>query len=305
MKETLRSNCCVIIVTHNAGKWIKECLDGLKDSTYPTDLILIDNNSTDDTIDLVLRNSKPRKLFLFEENLGFGKANNLGIEYGVKNNYEFFFLINQDVYVNSYCIEYLISTIKNDNKIGILSPIHLNGKGDDLDSGFKAGIKSKELVTSFYKSTWKKNIIEVKFVNAAAWMIRRNTFMKVGLFHPLFYHYGEDKNYASRIKFAKFSIKIDRRASIRHDRENRGFNLLKDKAELNFNRICKQILLNPFNGTIRVILIIKVLSKIIVITRGWPYLNRITFTKWAIGRYKEITKEINDFGGNDYNPFKG
>ena len=45
-----------IIVTYNAMKWIKRCLDALSDSTVSTSIVVVDNASTDETIQYIRKN---------------------------------------------------------------------------------------------------------------------------------------------------------------------------------------------------------------------------------------------------------
>ena len=62
------------------------------------------------------------------------------------------------------------------------------------------------------------NLAIVPFVNAAAWMVSRQCFEKVGMFEPYFSHYGEDRNYCERVTYHKLKIGIDEDSRIVHDR---------------------------------------------------------------------------------------
>ena len=297
-----KSNICVIIVTYNGAKWLSKCLSSLNNSTLSSDIIIVDNSSKDETLEIIKSADGVTKLFAQSENLGFGKACNIGLKYAYGEGYEFFFLLNQDAYVETNCLENLIRSFKKANA-GILSPIHYNGTRIALDVGFREGIKSKEFIHDFESGQWKKEFYKGSFVNAAAWMLDRRTLYRVGLFHPLFFHYGEDKNYAKRVQYAHLDILIDKKSAILHDRENRGVNLLKDRPEFNFERVCKQILLNPYNPNISLILFVMVVNKIYVITKGWSFPERLKFASKAIKTYRQIREEIRDFGSRKYNPF--
>jgi len=300
--KSANASCCVIIVTYNGVKWIEKCIQSVSNSKYPVDIIIVDNGSTDLTLDLIYSICEPLKVIKTEENLGFGKANNVGIEYGYENGFDYFFLLNQDAYVHEESIGHLIETLESKQEIGILSPIHLNGKGDALDYGFKAGIKSKALSSDYGDKNWRQNLYDVRFVNAAAWMISRATLKKVGLFHPIFFHYGEDKNYASRVKYYGLKITIDRRAFINHDREKRGYNPLKDDPYKNNDRETRQIILNPFNLDFKPYLQLKSLNNMNLVTWGWKWSDKLRFVKEAMQNFDAIWRDYKSFGTKDHYP---
>ena len=104
---------------------------------------------------------------------------------------------------------------------GILSPIHLNGKGDKIDLYFQFYV-SPHNCRDFYSDVFlKKNIkktYDVNFVNAAIWMIPRSTLKKVGGFNTYFFHYAEDNDYINRCRFKKVKIGIVPDAIAYHDR---------------------------------------------------------------------------------------
>ena len=74
------SSTFIIIVTYNGERWIRQCIN----SCLGYNVIVIDNNSSDQTIKII-ENEYPKVVLLKQENnLGFGKANNLGISYALK-----------------------------------------------------------------------------------------------------------------------------------------------------------------------------------------------------------------------------
>lgn len=84
----------VIIVTYNAMKWAERCFSSLRKSATPVNCIVVDNGSGDGTQDFIKTNFPEIEFIQSEENLGFGKANNLGIEKAYKNGADFFYLMN-------------------------------------------------------------------------------------------------------------------------------------------------------------------------------------------------------------------
>lgn len=113
-------NNTFVIVTWNNEKVIYQLLKSIKKYEKMSEVIVVDNNSTDKTINIVM-SFKNIKLIRLNQNFGFAKANNLGFK-SVKTKYVTF--INPDVVLNESVIKKLILKLENEN-IGMLG-IRLN-----------------------------------------------------------------------------------------------------------------------------------------------------------------------------------
>lgn len=214
------SKVFVIIVTYNGMKWIEDCLNSVSKSAIPVTTIVIDNNSTDETVDCIKTNFKQVILLEQTTNLGFGKANNLGMSFALKHNADFVFLLNQDAFVEDNTIENLVKTATKNPDFGIISPIHLNGKGTALEFYFASYMtmdKSTDFYSDYVLNKERKEIYATQFVNAAAWLLPKKVLNEIGGFDPMFWHYGEDDNYCQRILFHHYKIGVVPKSFIRHD----------------------------------------------------------------------------------------
>lgn len=199
----------VVLVTYNGSHWIDKNIQSLLDSNYPVQIIAIDNNSTDNSA-VLLANYPQVDLIQSPDNLGFGKANNIGIKKALDLGADYIFLLNQDAWVFNDTVGSLVSQMESTKGFGIMSPKHLSGDGATLDKSFETYLSRKQSVVG--------NVAIVPFVNAAAWMLSRKCIETVGYFEPLFGHYGEDRNYCDRVLFHNFKIGIDTNSKIVHDR---------------------------------------------------------------------------------------
>ena len=98
--------------------------------------IVVDNGSTDGTQEYIQKNFPEVDFIQSPENLGFGKANNLGIEKAYKEGADFFYLMNQDAWIFEDSIQKMIDVYENypnKGEIGIISPMHLDGSEQKLD----------------------------------------------------------------------------------------------------------------------------------------------------------------------------
>lgn len=225
MKELL-----VIIVTYNAMKWIDTCIRSVLSSSFHADIFIVDNGSKDGTI----RHIKEKYTqVIFKQsttNLGFGKANNIGLQYAIDNGYEYTYLLNQDAWVMEETFRTLIDVAKKYPQYGILSPLQVQANMHKLDFNFAAGALCYESCPHFFNDIigGKLNeVYNVKNVMAAHWLMSRECLLKVGGFSPSFPHYGEDDNYTERVAYYGMKVGIAIKAIGIHDRENRTTSIKK------------------------------------------------------------------------------
>ncbi len=212
-----KKNIYIVVVTYNGMSWIEQCLNSCKD--FP--IIVVDNNSSDNTVSFIKKNYPNVHLISQSKNLGFGKANNIGMSYALKQNCEYVFLLNQDAYLKPYTIEKLVDIHKKYPAYAILSPIHINKDENKLDRNFSYYISFDRNPFLYFDSITQnlKEVYEVPFVNAAAWLLPKNTLNTIGGFDPIFFHYGEDDNYCQRVLYHKLKIGIVPDAFVIHDRK--------------------------------------------------------------------------------------
>lgn len=217
-----------IIVTYNGMKWLDQCLTSLKNSSVPTDIFLVDNGSTDGSIEFIKENI-PEAIFIkSKENLGFGKANNLGLKYALQNGYDYVYLLNQDAWIESDLLDKMITASKERPEYGILSPLQTNKEKTRLDKNFSECLPTKLSSDLLCRQTLD-NVYETKFTMAAHWLIPVDKLKIIGGFSPAFRHYGEDNNLIHRMINKGFKIGIVPTAKGVHDRENRPLPLEKDR----------------------------------------------------------------------------
>lgn len=209
-----------IVVTYNGMMWYDRCLGSLRDSGTPVETIVIDNASSDGTVEYIKGHFPDVHLIESKENLGFAKANNIGIRYAIDHDADYVFLLNQDAWIEPTTIAELINTFDHNPMAGVVSPIHLNGTHNAMDTRFADYIGMSADAFPFNKEM--SRYIKPVFVNAAAWLISKKCIETVGGFDTnLFVHYGEDNNYCQRVQYHGFDLVVNTQAFICHDRESR------------------------------------------------------------------------------------
>ncbi|MBB4806606.1 GT2 family glycosyltransferase [Chryseobacterium defluvii] len=212
-----------IIVTYNAMKWAQRCFTSLRQSSVPLKCIVVDNGSTDGTQEYIKTHFPEVEFIQSKENLGFGKANNIGIEEAYKKGADFFYLMNQDAWLYENSLEKLLEVYnshQNKEEIGIISPMHIDGTEKQLDifldKYIATNFEKTRLISDLYFQTLKP-YYEISFINAAHWFLPKKTIEIVGGFNPYFFHYGEDNEYVNRLHFHKKKILLAPGSKVVHD----------------------------------------------------------------------------------------
>ncbi len=239
-----------IVVTYNADRnnWIQKCLVSLFDSDVAIDVIVVDNASKDNTCNIINSQFPDVTLISSEKNLGFGGANNIGLETALKKGCSHFFLLNQDAWVEKDTVQKLVTLQDKNPEYGILSPLHLSGDGKKLDFHFISSAsysKCPDLCSDFILGLNTDRIYETENVCAAAWMLSKKCLELVGGFSPSFFHYAEDNNYIHRLQFKGLKAGIYPKVKMYHDRDTRTKNNQYSNKEFDLNNIYLLKLLNP------------------------------------------------------------
>jgi GT2 family glycosyltransferase len=177
----------IIIVSFKSDKAIYNCLSSVN-RKYP--VIVIENSSDFAFKKKIEEKYKNVKCILTKKNLGFGKANNIGL-YAAKTNYVL--LLNPDTKLKKDTVSILI---KNANKIknfALLAPIIVNEK--DKNYGF---FQNKNILNKNNAN----NLFEVDFVKGFAMFFNKKKFKKIKFFDEKIFLYLEEIDLCKRIKDA-------------------------------------------------------------------------------------------------------
>jgi hypothetical protein len=209
----------VIIVNWNGGNVFRDCLLSLSKINYPNwELIVVDNGSTDSSLDYLKTPNLPKsKIILNKKNVGFAKANNQGYEESLG---EYILLLNNDTQVQSNLIAKLLERLQNDPEIGVIQPkIYIMDNPDYLDN---AGSFMTQIGFLEHWGFEKKDSEEfskeriIFSAKGACMLIKRSVIEKVGLFDPDFVSYFEESDFCWRVWLAGWKVLFYPEVSIHH-----------------------------------------------------------------------------------------
>ncbi len=208
-----------VIVTFNAmhHNWADRCLKSLRQSSMPVTPIVVDNASTDGTRTHIPEHYPEAIWMPQDHNLGFGRANNIGINYAIQNGAEFVLLLNQDATIAPNALS--LMTASSDGE-SLISPLHLNGDGTKLDFMFRESLRrsENEMLDDLLVRQQPSQYYESSEICAACWLMPIGLINKIGGFNPLFFHYSEDNNYYHRLVYHQVKTLLVPQARMLHDR---------------------------------------------------------------------------------------
>ena len=211
----------VIIVTFNGMKWYDRCFTSLRQSNIPVQTIVVDNASEDGSAQYIKDHFPEIYLIESQENLGFGRANNIAMRYALNQKCDYVFLLNQDTWIEPDSIETLVQLHKNNSQYGILSPMHIRADGKSLYIQIEDGKTDhgNKLLSDCYFNQLD-DIYTFSYINAAAWLLPRSTIEIVGGFDPIFPLYGEDDDYLNRLHYHGLKLGLCPKVRVVHDHQN-------------------------------------------------------------------------------------
>jgi GT2 family glycosyltransferase len=205
-----KDSVSVTVVTYNSGRFIKRCLESVLEQKYPNlDVIVIDNASTDGTVDILETFADRCRIFYNDQNIGFAAAQNQAI---ALSQAEWVLTLNPDVLLLPNFIQALVDAGQIDPKIGTVC-----GKLLTIRASFDLPEKALVDSTGIYFTPMLRHLdrgsqevdnghyLNFEYVfgaTAAAALYRRqmieNTSVLGEFFDPDFFVYREDADVAWR-----------------------------------------------------------------------------------------------------------
>lgn len=222
----------IIIVNFNTKKLTLECIQSIYDSNiiHEFEIIVVDNHSSDDSVDVIKRKFPMVKLIENKDNLGFSKANNQAM---FVSEGRYVLLLNSDTIVMQTTLSYIVDFMDKNKDIGsagckVLLPdgtldkaCHRGFPTPEASFYYMIGLAKKfpnnQKFNSYHKSYLNMDEThEIDCLVGAFMMVRRKAIDEIGLLDENFFMYGEDIDWCYRIKEANWKIYYNPTVSIVH-----------------------------------------------------------------------------------------
>lgn len=214
----------IILVNYNTKQLAKECIQSIYEKTHDLsfEIIMIDNNSSDGSVEAIKQSFPDVIIIANPKNSGFGSANNLGIKIS-KGKYVL--LLNTDTILINNAIKELFDFIEKNEECAVvggnlfdkdMKEVHSYGFLDNPKDNLLKIIGLKCLLKN--KKNDSNRIVEqeVEQVIGADMLIRKKVLDQVGLFDERFFLYREESELQHRIRQAGYKIFYTPEAKIYH-----------------------------------------------------------------------------------------
>ncbi len=228
---TTRPRVSVIVLNYNGASSIQKCVGSVFAQSYsPTEIILVDNNSSDGSADVVQRSFPDLKIIRNSENLGFAEGNNVGIR---KSKGDLVLLANNDIVLDREAVSQLVQQASP--QVGIVGgAIHYandkslwayGGLFDPFTGMHWHALQGMNVETQLLEDP------QVDYVPGALMLARRSLLDSVGLLDDYFFLYGDDLDLALKARRLGYSVKVTPNA-LAHHQVSQSVRKLEQKHEL-------------------------------------------------------------------------
>ena len=228
----------VVIITYNSSHYISECLRSVLPElgNRKAEIILIDNNSDDNSLELVTKFSETEfpenitiRIIANDVNSGYAPAINQGMKI---SSGEYLLLLHPDVNIRENCLKIMLDTLNEESSLGLVAPQFLFPNESIQPScrrfpNYSSVIYEALGLTKLFSSSktfnaWKMGDFdhssrrEVDQPMSACVLLKREVLNQVGLMDEQFVMFFNDVDWCKRIKDAGWKIVFNPDATVEH-----------------------------------------------------------------------------------------
>jgi GT2 family glycosyltransferase len=218
-----------IIVNHNGAALLPRCLAALRDATSSLDvqIVIVDNGSTDGSVDLPSLGDEHTTVLRLGANLGFARSNNLGAAAATGRNW---LLLNTDCFLMPNAVEILVSRLEHERSCAVVGPRLINADGTLQPSAHN--FPSPLVFFVEQSHLWKAlrhvpavrvslasphaRSVQVDWLAGACLVLRPGAFREVGGFDERFFMYSEETDLCMRLHKHGYTVMLEPRAQAVH-----------------------------------------------------------------------------------------
>ncbi len=216
----------ILLVVTNEAEYLPVFCKSVISQIYKNiKLFVLDNNCTDNSMEIIKLYFPNAIIVRIEENAGFARGNNLLAEEAMKSGCELIFTLNPDIELHEDCINRLVQLINTDEKISAVGPICFLGRDEKKLNKIqfyatKIDFKTRSAVSihanQFFVEGKFPNEFEVNAVGGGVTLIKASIVREIGLFDERYYIYGEEFDLGFRSLRAGYKMMVTSEAKVWH-----------------------------------------------------------------------------------------
>ncbi len=215
----------VIIVNHNSGEHLQGCVESLRQAGPEIEVLLVDNASSDGSLNMIRDVFPEVRVLEQDRNLGFGAANNLAANQARGDT---LLLLNADAWLEVGALQRLLERMQREDRLALVAPtlLYPDGRQQFVWSPERgvAGEALQQLRNPFESRRWAhgaalrafSRLVGRLWYTAACVLVRADAFRAVGGFDRRFFMYFEDVDLCVRLENAGWRLAQEPAAVVRH-----------------------------------------------------------------------------------------
>ena len=219
--KNVKADLSIVVVSYNTLEMTRECLSSIFDQSankQKIEVIVIDNASSDGSVEMIERLFKQVKLIKNRQNLGFAAANNLGFNFASA---DYVLLLNSDTVVLGDVLEQSVKYLQSNPEVGAMGCRILN-----TDKSMQASCSGYPTLWRLLAMTigldrlfcqfdqyrlrcWQRDSErDVEVISGCYLLVRREIINKVGYLDENFFFFGEETDWCLRMRMAGWKLRF-------------------------------------------------------------------------------------------------
>lgn len=206
----------IVLINYNGWAHTEACLDSLAGLEYPhTEVLLVDNGSTDDSLERMGERHPANNVLPIPHNVGFTAANNVGTREALRRGADYIWFLNNDTSVDPGALSALLRVMEARPRVGAAAPVLYDMRAPGRVQAWGGG------VIDLWRGTARLALeptegSRLDFLSGTSLLVRRRATETVGLLDERYFMYWEDADFSLRLRRAGWELAVAEDARVWH-----------------------------------------------------------------------------------------